>query len=171
MKFRKSAVLGAWALAVGALAVGCDQGAYSAQTCGGVPIPQNGCPLSDDDSECSDSCCAAAYTCESSQWVFEHTCPSYDGGANCRDANVGSSTVGGAGATICDAAEVDAPPGANGGTGCIDLEPPDCPVGEVLTCGAASCTELGCSSLFYCVGGEWVFWGGCGEDGGLMPAQ
>jgi hypothetical protein len=69
------------------------------------------------------------------------------------------------------------PPGAStiGGTPCIDLEPPDCPIGEVLACNAGAsnlCAVTGCESLYICeltgASAGWVVWGECEDDGGLV---
>ncbi len=157
--FEKACVVAALA----AVALGCDQRSFSVPTCAGTSIPSNACPVLEDDSECADPCCAAAYSCNDGTWTLEHACASYDDGAHCPDSSPPAVPE----ASVCDAEGLDAPAGSNGGPGCIDLQPPDCPLGEVLACGL-SCAALGCESLFYCQDGEWINWGEC-TDGGPEP--
>lgn len=153
--------------------LGCDDGYSAAATCQGIEVPTNGCPvyigLDGEDDTCSDDgCCAAAYTCDGTAWSLAHSCPGYDNGKGCPDA---ATTVSSQDAGVCDASGIDAPAGSNGGFRCIDLELPDCPLGEVLTCGQASCIELGCGELFYCQNEEWIPWGECTEDGGIRETN
>ena len=62
---------------------------------------------------------------------------------------------------------IDAPPGAYGGPGCVDLEQPDCSLGTALACGGtADC--CGCQDLYVCSNGGWVPWGEC-TDAGITP--
>jgi hypothetical protein len=149
------------------VAAACDDGG-AIQTCEGSVIPSNACEVLEDDSECTDPCCAAAYQCVGNTWSLAHACPGYSA-SKCSDGAT-TSVTNLQEAGVCDAA-VALPPGANGGPGCIDLEPPDCPVGEVLTCGAASCVQSACEALWYCEDGEWWEWGTCDADGGLVPAR
>jgi hypothetical protein len=153
--------------------VACDQ-ADNAVGCSGVEIPAHGCPLFDDangnDVTCSDATCASAYSCTGGAWSFEHTCPNFDAGSPSTDASSDSApdaaSPGSPEASAC--IDLNLPPGAsaNGGTGCVDLELPDCPVGEVA-CSPQSCVAFGCDGLFYCQPGVgWQIWGGC-ADGGI----
>jgi hypothetical protein len=153
--------------ALAAAVSSCDQG-NPEQTCAGKTIPTNACPTNEDDSECNDQCnCASAYSCIDGEWSLQHSCPGYDPAKYCIDAGVVSSST--PDASPCDAAFA-VPTGANGGTSCIDLQPPDCPLGEVLTCGGNPCAQFGCESLFYCESGNWIFWGSCSEDAGVVQA-
>jgi hypothetical protein len=138
-------------------------------------IPANGCP---DDSECADACCAdpccaAAYSCNDGTWSLEHTCSSFNLAACLRDSGSDSPTSP-VDAACFDAAGINLPSGASAsqGPGCIDLEPPDCPLGEVLSCNPNSTDPcFGCASLFYCQNGNWIPWGICSDDGGVAPTN
>lgn len=151
-------------------AAGCDQSIPSARPCRNIPA--NGCPLLADGSECGDPSCAAAYACTDGAWTLARTCPGFDAGH--ADATA-PPPAGDAGAAACpddagadDAGADDAPPGASGGPGCNALVPPDCPLTRALSCDPASadpCNE--CDSFFVCEQGAWIFWGGCGPDGGV----
>lgn len=141
-----------------AVAVAC-QDEVNDQTCSNVP--PGGCPLSHGVA-CDDPSCQAAYACErGGVWRFDHACPPHDGGPDAeRDAPPDT------GRPPRDAAAFDVPPGANGGPGCVDLEPPDCPLGVAL-----SCTDCcGCEDLFVCTNGSWNAWGAC-VDGLPTPAH
>jgi hypothetical protein len=177
MNFRMTT---AWLLTWGTVAVtllvlpaGCDQGSYLAVTCTGVMIPANGCPSSEGDPECDDSCnCAAGYTCTNGAWSLAVTCPNFAPDASsCQQeeapdaAHPGSEDAG-----VCPSLDLPAGASANAGTGCIDLEDGDCAVGEVV-CSATPCLELGCQSLFYCLDGSWYPWGECTDDGGVVPTK
>ncbi len=94
-----------------ALAAGCDQSDPISAPC--RDIPANGCPLLDDDSECTDRCCAAAYSCSDGTWTLEHACPQFQG------CDAGTSTPVEDAGSYCDVAGFDAPPGAGGGEGCV----------------------------------------------------
>jgi hypothetical protein len=94
-------------------------------------------------------------------WVFDHACPTrpdagHDAALDAMDGSV---------ATLRDV-EVDVP-GANGGPGCADLEPPDCPLALALACGSAGC--CGCEELFVCKDGGWSSWGTCTGSGIIAP--
>ena len=140
-----------------ALATGCDQADPVAKPC--RDIPSNGCPLLDDDSECADPCCAAAYACDDGESSFEHTCSGFWG------CDAGTTTVADDAGGYCDVGAIDAPVGASGGPGCEELEAPDCPLSEALVCSATPC--LGCDDFFACVNGGWIRWAGCLADGGV----
>jgi hypothetical protein len=123
-------------------------------------IPAAGCPVDNGADACEDPTCAAVYTCQNGGWVLDHACPGYvpDAGADGGDA--------GAEAASGNDAAIDAPPGAYGGPGCTDLQPPDCSLGTAISCaGAADC--CGCIDLFVCVDGGWDPWGSC-VDGGIV---
>jgi len=122
-------------------------------------IPAGGCPLAGG-TECQDPTCAAAYACDETNgtWIFDHACPAQDGG-NAQDANSDAADAGAFDANI------DAPPGAFGGPGCITLQPPDCPLGLALTCSAGCC---GCTDLWVCNDGGWDPWGTCSDDAGIV---
>jgi hypothetical protein len=154
------------AAALTAVTSSCDQSSPE-QTCAGASIPSNACPFLEDDSECNDPCCAAAYQCTGGAWALVHPCAGYSA-SKCPDASGGA--VGPAvDSGPCDASVV-LPPGANGGPGCAPLQGSDCPLGEVLSCGVDACLQFGCDSLFYCdSNGDWIFWGAC-EDGGVVQA-
>jgi hypothetical protein len=152
---------------------GCDQGSYLAVTCTGILIPANGCPADEDDQECADSCnCAAAYTCANGAWSIAFTCPNFNpDAASCpREEAPDAARPGSEDAAVCSNLNLPAGASANAGTGCVDLEDGDCPVGEVA-CGSTSCVELGCQSLFYCLDGDWYPWGECTEDGGVVQTK
>ena len=146
-------------------AVACDQGGSQAKRCS--DIPAHGCPLLENDEECVDPTCAAAYACIDGAWSLAHACAGYDAGPRPDAAADTGADAASSGLQLCDASEIDAPPGANGGASCIDPQAPDCWVGQVLACG--SC--LGCETLFTCQNGEQVLWGSCTPDGGIVPAN
>jgi hypothetical protein len=126
-----------------------------------VNIPANGCPEEDGLDVCQDPMCASAYACQNGKWVFDKTCPPRDGGAGDGDGGILVRDSG-----VRDVLVTDAPPGAYGGPGCVDLEPPDCPLGTALSCGGQQ-DCCGCEDLFVCVDGGWNPWGTC-VDGGAM---
>jgi hypothetical protein len=154
-------------LASFALFGGCTTTDHDAVRCD--DIPTNGCPVGDVD-VCTDPTCAAAYECNTDgSWTLDHSCPNFvpphDAGPQDADAAPDASFV--------SCLDAGLPPGASalGGTQCIDLEPPDCPLGEVLACteGTANqCVVTGCESLYVCESSGWVAWGECEEDGGLL---
>lgn len=152
MKARFVIALGALALA---LPAACHPDLV-APRCG--EIPAGGCPRSKADS-CEDPSCDAVYVCTlDSVWSRERTCGPRDAGPDVERAQD-------APAATRDVA-IDAPPGAWGGPGCIDLQPPDCPLGRVLACAAGSC--CGCEDLFVCEAGAWQYWGAC-DQGNPVP--
>ena len=122
-------------------------------------IPDGGCPLSHGVA-CDDVTCAAAYACNGGTWTLDHVCPTRDA------ATADASTDADARAPIARDGGFDAPPGANGGPGCADLQPPDCTLGLALACPNNEC--CGCEDLFVCSGGSWSAWGTC-SDGGIVP--
>jgi hypothetical protein len=127
-------------------------------------IPDGGCPLGYGD-PCTDPTCATAYQCDdtSGAWVLDHACPAHpDAGQDAEPRpDAGDAADTGAARDV----DVDVP-GANGGPGCADLEPPDCPLGVAASCPGTDC--CGCEDLFVCVNGGWDPWGYCG-DGGITP--
>ena len=145
-----------WLTVTLALALACDS-TPPPITCYG--IPPNGCP-DQGSATCTDPTCAAVYECQADGgWALAYSCPPPEGGAP--DADAGSDAP-----VIRDSGwDIDAPPGAFGGPGCIDLQQPDCPLGTVLICNAQCC---GCESLFVCADGGWDFWGVC-TDAGPVP--
>jgi len=143
-------------------------GAVVAAACNGdIPqdptcsnIPAGGCPSSFG-SACDDPSCAAVYACTSAGWHLIAPCAARDAAADTGPADGG----------VADALEprdvnIDAP-GAYGGPGCGDLQPPDCTLGFGLACPAGSC--CGCEDFFVCVSGGWNQWGTCGDGGALVP--
>jgi len=109
-----------WPSGLFALILGCATSDPTAARC--RDIPQGGCP--DDGLACTDVSCAALYSCNSDgTWSFVSTCPTVDGGG--AGSNAGDARTEDVGAAW-DVAWIDAPPGSNGGPGCIDLQPPDC---------------------------------------------
>jgi hypothetical protein len=152
------AVCGLAVVATVALAWACTGDDPTPPTC--TDVPAGGCPSSFGPA-CDDPSCAAVYECTATgAWSLLATCPARDGGPD-----------GG----IVDAAK-DAPPprdveidvpGANGGPGCQDLQPPDCTLGFGLACPSGQC--CGCEDFFVCVSGGWNQWGTCGDGGSLVP--
>ncbi len=125
-------------------------------------IPAGGCPLAGNGAECQDPTCAAAYACDETtgNWIFDHACPPQDAGPEA-SADAAHDAADGGGFD----ADIDAPPGAFGGPGCVTLQPPDCPLGEALICSSGCC---GCSDLFVCNDGGWDPWGYCSDDAGIV---
>jgi hypothetical protein len=123
-------------------------------------IPGAGCPVDNGADACTDKTCAAVYSCQDGSWVLDHTCPGYD-----PDAAAAGDDAPVEAAPTADAS-FDAPPGAFGGPGCEDLQPPDCSLGTALACaGTPDC--CGCEDLYVCVSGGWDLWGSC-QDGGIV---
>ena len=135
------------------LAAGCDS-QLPVVSCRN--IPDGGCPVQGG-VECQDPSCAAAYACQADGgWSFAHACPA-------RDGSVQDATNDGPGPS--DAGyDIDAPPGAFGGPGCVALQPPDCPLGTALVCSSGCC---GCQDLFVCDDAGWDPWGTCTDDAGI----
>jgi hypothetical protein len=148
--------LGAALGALLALDVACDD-TSTAAAC--VDIPANGCPDDDGADVCQDPTCSSAYSCQNGKWVFDRSCPPHDGGASDGGSFVPESAT-------RDVGVIDAPPGAYGGPGCVDLQPPDCSLGTALSCGGQQ-DCCGCEDLFVCDNGGWDLWGTC-VDGGAM---
>jgi len=143
---------------VGALLVapGCNDPPLPA-TCQDLQPPA--CPTEYDADVCGDLECASVYACDNGTWSFVQTCPNYSPEAGVHPVEAGADT-----SSQFDA-PFDAPPGAFGGPGCVDLEQPDCSLGTALACtGAADC--CGCMDLYVCTSENWVIWGEC-VDGGL----
>jgi hypothetical protein len=117
---------------------------------------------------CDDPSCETTYQCNAGGvWSFVRTCPSYvpppDAGPDAAGASDGGPGR--------DAAfPFPIPPGAYGGQGCIDLQPPDCAVGTVVACADSVDPCCGCDTLFTCVDGEWIAWGECEADGGIVES-
>ncbi len=123
-------------------------------------IPDGGCPLSHGVA-CEDPACVAAYACNAGTWTLDHVCAP-------RDAAIGDAgNDADARAHIPRDGAFDAPPGANGGPGCTDLQPPECTLGLALACPNDQC--CGCDDLFVCADGGWNAWGTCSDDGGIVP--
>jgi hypothetical protein len=143
-----------------ALAAACDDPPAIPQ-CG--EIPDGGCPDDYDADYCSDPTCVAVYSCTSTGWVEGQVCPvrPIEAGADVEDAAEAEASV--------SDVFIDAPAGAYGGPGCMDLEMPDCSVGTGLACGnMPGC--CGCEDLYVCVDGGWTLWGEC-TDAGVVAGQ
>jgi len=152
MRFRHVAL---GALVVGACVVAfvaCSDDVIELDPCG--EIPAGGCPRRGD--TCSDPTCSTVYTCSDGTWKLAQTCPLREGGedAASSDASDGSLDA----ASPRDASWLDVP-GASGGPGCEDLEPPDCPLARVAACPANQCCD--CEDLYVCRDGGWDVWGSC----------
>jgi hypothetical protein len=129
-------------------------------TCNDLAPPA--CPTDYDADVCGDHQCASVYACDNGTWSFVQNCPNYSADAAAHPAEAGPD-----GFSFGDA-PFDAPPGAFGGPGCVDLEPPDCALGTALACtGTADC--CGCTDLYVCVSGGWNLWGEC-ADGGIAAS-
>lgn len=166
---RSSRAVPGWVVAVSLLVVGlvgalaCDGELFVVPSC--QSIPAGGCPGGDDDRVrvCGDPSCSAVYACQwDGGWREVGRCeerPAVDGGG-AQDAGEGGA-VGGD-----DDGGQALPPGASGGPGCRELQPPDCPVALAAACAPASCCE--CEDLFVCENGGWVPWGTC--EGGRITS-
>jgi hypothetical protein len=136
-----------------AIVVACDS-QQAIITC--KNIPDGGCPATGAN-DCADPTCAAGYTCGiDGGWTLAFVCPPQDGGSGDAIAPEAATDAG---------YNIDAPPGAFGGPGCVGLQPPDCPLGQVLICSSGCC---GCEDLFVCSDGGWDPWGTC-TDAGAVP--
>ena len=145
-------LLCACAASAAALAGGCGDTAVPPKC---TDIPDGGCPAQGG-TACQDPSCAAMYTCGADGgWTFVKTCPPFDGSV--QDANIPPPSDAGY--------DIDAPPGAFGGPGCVPLQPPDCPLGTALACPNHQC--CGCEDLFVCDDGGWDPWGTCTDDAGV----
>jgi hypothetical protein len=153
---RHLATLGFLLTAVAAAAA-CEDG--SPDTPCVQPVPPGACPADGTVDVCSDPGCSAIYACQGGTWKLDHTCP-----ANAQDGGADGGYHAPEASSPSDAA-IDAPPGAFGGPGCVDLEPPDCPLGVALGCTSQDC--CGCGDLYVCVSGGWNLWGQC-VDGGVV---
>jgi hypothetical protein len=152
-----------------AIVAACDQGSGVVQTCSGIPT--NGCPLLEDDSECEDPCCAAAYACVGGEWSLDHSCAGFDAGILDACSGMVGPAIEDAG-TLRDVSDFDVPPGAAGGPSCIDPQTPDCWISEALLCNPNSIDPCcGCEALFYCQNGSTLLWGFCSDDGGITSAK
>jgi hypothetical protein len=149
-RLRANIVVACAVAAVAVVVVGACDATVQSITC--YDIPAGGCPVQGG-VECEDPTCAAAYNClPDGGWQLAYACPAHDAAA----VDVANEPVSDAGF------DIDAPPGAFGGPGCVELEMPDCPLGEALICGAACC---GCQDLYICDDGGWDFWGECTDAG------
>jgi hypothetical protein len=126
-------------------------------------IPPGGCPLSHGVA-CEDPACLAVYLCRPDNvWELGQLCPVHDAGIADASGDAPDSRDGEASAPPASFdASIDAPPGANGGPGCEELQLPDCSLGLALACGAGCC---GCGDLFVCNQGGWDVWGACTDAG------
>src|ERR1700761_658842 len=106
-------------------------------TCADLGPPA--CPEDNGADVCDDPTCASVYSCQDGTWVFLHDCSGYDPEAGPHPVEAGE-------AGPAFDANVDAPPGAFGGPGCVDLETPDCTLGTGIACvdepGCCDCTDL-----------------------------
>ncbi|WP_394834152.1 hypothetical protein LVJ94_47365 [Pendulispora rubella] len=150
MRFRWALLLGAGAalLTLAAVAAGCEDSLITLAPCG--EIPAGGCPRRGD--TCADVTCDAVYTCTEGAWTRIATCPTREAGPRFDAGNDDADA-----APPSDASWLDVP-GSNGGPGCADLEPPDCPLGLAASCPNGCC---GCEDLFVCRNRGWEFWGTC----------
>ncbi len=116
---------------------------------------------------CQDPSCQSTYECNAGGvWSFVQTCPNY---VPPPDAGPDAADAAGDGGPRPDAAFPFAiPPGSYGGTGCIDPIPPDCWLGTVVGCYGSNDPCCGCDTLFLCQDGEYVTWGECEADGGIV---
>lgn len=146
------------ALAAGVVVAACDN-PPTPVACTGVPA--GGCPQDNGADVCSDPSCEAVYACNSGRWTLSQKCPPHPREAGAADASVDAAESGGP--PPMDAT-FDVPPGAYGGSGCTDLETPDCSVGTALACADTSGC-CGCQDLWVCESGSWVLWGECGDAG------
>jgi len=116
-------------------------------------IPDGGCPLSYGVA-CMDPACSATYAClPGNKWELRETCPP-------RDASVQDATKMDSARDVSTDVE-----GAFGGPGCLDLQLPDCSLGEALTCPSGCC---GCEDLYVCRNMGWDLWGTCAPDGAIQ---
>jgi hypothetical protein len=143
------------ALAFALVVIGCN-GTPPPAACPELAAPA--CPVDNGAAVCSDPCCASVYECQNGSWVFVQDCPGYspDAAFHAIDASAEA-------APTFDA-NIDAPPGAFGGPGCIELEQPDCPLGTGLEC-VNSLDCCGCQDLYVCDDGGWDPWGECTDAG------
>jgi len=137
------------------LAFACDDGTAIVDC---RNIPAGGCPRTTD-AVCDDPTCAAVYVCKADgTWSLDHTCPPHP------DAAADTASPPPRDAAAPRDVEIDVP-GASGGPGCEDLEPPDCPLGTAAACPSGCC---GCEDLFVCVNHGWNSWGTCDDDAGIV---
>jgi hypothetical protein len=129
--------------------------------CGGLDPPA--CPEDNGADVCSDPTCASVYQCDNGNWTFLEKCPDYNPEAGVHPYEAGPDS-----SPDFDV-DIDAPAGANGGPGCVDLENPDCSLGEGIACvDSPGCCD--CQDLYVCDDGGWVPWGEC-TDGGLVQTK
>jgi hypothetical protein len=134
--------------------------------CDGVPneapcheIPDGGCPLDNGAAVCQDPSCDAVYACVDGRWSLRQTCPPHPHDASSTPADAGEA------APPFDA-NIEVPPGGNGGPGCNGLQLPDCTASEGLAC-VQTPACCGCVDLWACDDGGWNLWGEC-VDGGIV---
>jgi hypothetical protein len=161
----KGTVVALSILAVAAVAGGafmaCRDDSPTAQPCRNIPA--GGCPKSRGVA-CTDPACKAVYLCREDQtWELERTCPPRQ---ELPDAEP-PPTVQDASIPPRDSGLV-VPPGAYGGPGCTNLQPPDCSLGTALGCTRGCC---GCEDLFVCENGGWTTWGVCGDAGPVKSTR
>lgn len=138
-----------------AIVTACSEDAPTAEPC--TNIPAGGCPLSRGVA-CEDPACEAVYRClDNNQWELDHECPAHDASAVTHDAEADAGED--ADSSVRDA-DIDAPPGANGGPGCETLQAPDCTLGFALACPSGCCE---CEDLYVCQNGGWNYWGYCAD--------
>jgi hypothetical protein len=160
------------ALAVVAAVPGCDDDDKIVEC---ANIPSNGCTLNQGDDACVDPTCAAAYACNSDgTWTLAYNCPNFHPPP---DASTSDGATEASGPSDDSGPGFDAaalPPGASGGPGCdlMYVQGDDCTASTAILCPPASIDRCcGCQSLFVCTNGNWVFWGECTEDGGVMQTN
>jgi hypothetical protein len=128
-------------------------------------IPTGGCPKNAE--ACSDPTCDAVYACEpDGTWSLDHRCP--ERGGSDAAVDVASPPQDVAASDPHDASPYADVAGAGGGAGCVDLEPPDCPLATVVACPADQC--CGCEDLFVCRNGGWDPWGTCDPATGTISS-
>jgi hypothetical protein len=139
-------------------------------------IPSGGCPGAGGTLNCEDPTCFGIYSCQQDgTWSFVAKCPAHEGGLDAESSGDGSLDAMNQAeqhAELRDA-NIDVPPGAAGGAGCmpplgVELESPDCPLEQALACAASSC--CGCQDLYVCADGGWNLWGECADGGALVTA-
>ncbi len=142
---------------VALVAVACSDGLPGAFAC--EEIPEGGCPTKSID-VCVDVTCAAVYSCgEDTKWTKLRDCPARapTGDAGTDGSDDANTADGGPGHGRD--ADIDAPPGASGGPGCLALQTPECSLGYALACDPDDC--CGCEDIFVCDTGGWSLWGSC----------
>jgi hypothetical protein len=133
-------------------------------------IPPGGCPapLETDGSataNCVDPSCDALYACDGDAgWLLVAHCPGREAGTD-TDAMAGMHPD----ANDLRDTDFDVPEGASGGSGCVDLQAPDCPLSLALACPKDQCCC--CQALWVCADGGWDQWGECVDGGALVKSS